>query len=99
MELIPGFVSLLEEFVGVFNAQSFPIFVELMTGWVLSHRHRFITDLIVSSGSVGKRHFSNYHRFFSQYAWSLDALSRQLLLLLVRVFAATGAPGRFEQTG
>jgi hypothetical protein len=90
MELIPGFVLLLGEFGGIFNAQSFPIFVELMTGWVLSHRHRFITDLIVSSGSVGKRHFSNYHRFFSQYAWSLDALSRQLLLLLVRVFAATG---------
>ena len=90
MELIPGFVLLLGEFGGVFNVQSFPIFVELMTGWVLSHRHRFITDLIVSSGSVGKRHFSNYHRFFSQYAWSLDSLSRQLLLLLVRVFAATG---------
>ena len=49
MKLIPGFVLLLEEFGGVFNAQSFSIFVELMTGWVLSHRHRFITDLIVSS--------------------------------------------------
>ncbi len=90
MELIPGFVSLLEEFRAVFNAQSYPIFLELMTGWVLSHRHRFITDLIVSSGSVGKRHFSNYHRFFSQYAWSLDLLSRYLLLLLVRVFAPAG---------
>ena len=90
MELIAGFVLLLEEFRGVFNAQSFPIFVELMTGWVLSHRHRYITDLIVSSGSVGKRHFSNYHRFFSQYVWSLDVLSKVLLLLLVRVFAPTG---------
>jgi hypothetical protein len=90
MELIGGFRSLLEELRGVFNAQSFPIFVELMTGWVLSHRHRYITDLILSSGSVGKRHFSNYHRFFSQYVWSLDFLSKQLLLLLVRVFAPTG---------
>ena len=44
---------LLEAFRVVFNAQSFPLFVELMTGWVLSHRHRFVTDLIVSSGSVG----------------------------------------------
>ncbi len=35
MELIPGFVSLLVEFREVFNVQSFPIFVELMTGWVL----------------------------------------------------------------
>lgn len=90
MELIAGFRSLLEEFRSVFNAQSFPIFMELMTGWVLSHRHRFITDLIVSSGSVGKRHFSNYHRFFSQYAWKPETLSKCLLLLLVRVFAPTG---------
>jgi hypothetical protein len=90
MELTGGFVSLLEELRAVFNAQSFPIFVELMTGWVLSHRHRFVTDLIVSSGSVGKRHFSNYHRFFSQYAWNLDVLSKHLFLLLVRVFASTG---------
>jgi hypothetical protein len=90
MELITGFVSLLEELREVFNAQSFPIFVELMTGWVLSHRHRYVTDLIVSSGSVGKRHFSDYHRFFSQYAWNLDNLSKALFLLLVRVFAATG---------
>ena len=32
MELIAGFVQLLGEFSCVFNAQSFPIFVELMTG-------------------------------------------------------------------
>lgn len=90
MELIVGFVSLLDELRDVFNAQSFPIFVALMTGWVLSHRRRFITDLIVSSGSVGKRHFSNYHRFFSQYAWNLDLLSQCLLRLLVRIFVPTG---------
>ena len=64
MELTQGFVKLLNEFRPVFNVQSFPIFVELMTGWILSHRHRFVTDLIVSSESVGKRHFSDYHRFF-----------------------------------
>ena len=90
MKLIPEFVSLLEEFTVVFTVQSFPIFVELMTGWVLSHRHRYITDLILTSGSVGKRHFSNYHRFFSQYAWCLDVLSKCLLLFLIRVFRITG---------
>jgi hypothetical protein len=90
MELTKGFVSLLEGFREVFNAQSFPIFVELMTGWILSHRHRYITDLIWSSGSVGKRHFSNYHRFFSQYVWSLDTLCKYVFLRLVRVFAESG---------
>jgi hypothetical protein len=90
MELTQGFNALLEVFRCVFNAQSFPIFVELMTGWILSHRHRYVTDLILSSGSVGRRHFSDYHRFFSQYVWKLDLLSKYLLLLLVRVFAPTG---------
>jgi len=90
MELTRGFVDLLEEFRHVFQVQTFPIFVELMTGWILSHRHRFVTDLIISSGSVGRRHFSDYHRFFSRYVWELDLVSKTLFLLLVRVFAASG---------
>ena len=63
MELAQGFISLLEEFRPVFTVPSFGLFVDLMTGWILSHRHRFVTDLILSSGSVAKCHFSNYHRF------------------------------------
>lgn len=90
MQLTTGFVELLDEFATVFNAPTFLLFVDLMTGWTLSHRHRFVTDLILSAGAVGKGHFSNYHRFFSQYVWELDALSKTLTLLLVRLFAANG---------
>jgi hypothetical protein len=67
------------------------LFVDLMTGWVLSHRHRYITDLILTCGAVGKCHFSNFHRFFSQYVWESDALSWVVARLLVSVFAPTGA--------
>lgn len=90
MELTRGFVELLEEFCTVFNSQSFLLFVDLMTGWTLSHRHRYVTDLILSSGAVGKGHFSNYHRFFSRYVWELDEVCRVLTLLLVRLFAREG---------
>jgi len=90
MQLTTGFVELLEEFATVFNAPTFLLFVDLMTGWTLSHRHRFVTDLILSAGAVGKGHFSNYHRFFSQYVWELDGLSKVLTLLLVRLFVSTG---------
>ncbi len=90
MQLTTGFVELLDEFVTVFNAPTFLLFVDIMTGWTLSHRHRFVTDLILSAGAVGKGHFSNYHRFFSQYVWELDEVSKVLTLLLVRLFASTG---------
>ncbi|MHC4510839.1 MAG: IS701 family transposase [Planctomycetota bacterium] len=90
MELTRGFVELLEEFRTVFNSQSFLLFVDLMTGWTLSHRHRYVTDLILSAGAVGKGHFSNYHRFFSRYVWRLDGVCRVLTLLLVRLFARSG---------
>jgi hypothetical protein len=90
MELTRGFVELLDLFKPVFTQPSFLLFVDLMSGWVLSHRHRYVTDLILTSGSVGKRHFSNYHRFFSQYVWELDELSRVLAVVLVAIFAAAG---------
>jgi len=54
-----------------------------MTGWILSTRHRYVTDLIISSDSVGHGHFSDYHRFFSQAAWKIDDLWRLLAKLIV----------------
>jgi len=61
-----------------------------MAGWVLSHRRRFVTELIWSAGCTRRGHHSGYHRFFSQAAWSLDGLCCVLAKLLVAVFAATG---------
>jgi hypothetical protein len=90
MELTQSFVSLLQEFACVFTAPSLVTFIALMTGWCLSFRHRYVTELIQSSGSTHTGHFSNYHRFFSQAAWCLDTLGRVLARLLVAAFAPTG---------
>jgi hypothetical protein len=90
MEATSSFVALLSEFRCVFTAPSFLIFVDLLSGWVLSHRHRYITDLIWSSGSTGKGHHSRYHRFFSHGSWQLDLLCCVLARLAVAVFVATG---------
>ncbi len=90
MELTRGFLELLEAFRPVFTMPSFGLFVDLMTGWILSHRHRYVTDLILTCAAVGKCHFSNYHRFFSQYVWESDALSWVLARLLVAMFAPSG---------
>lgn len=72
MELTNSFELLLQNFSPVFSSPSFQTFRLLMTGWIVSMRHRYITDLIVSSDSVGNGHFSDYHRFFSHAAECFD---------------------------
>jgi hypothetical protein len=90
MEVTSSFYQLLCSFQPIFTNPTFPVFVRMMTGWVLSHRRRFVTDLIWSSGSVHKGHFTRYHRFFSQSSWELDAVSKVLAVLVVTVLVPTG---------
>jgi hypothetical protein len=90
MQLTLAFVVILQEFAPVFTQPSFETFKALLTGWCLSFRPRFVTELILSSGSVHDGHHSCYHRFFSDAVWSLDNLWCILARLLVATFAPTG---------
>jgi hypothetical protein len=90
MQLTLAFVVLLQELAPVFTKPSFETFKALLTGWCLSFRQRFITELILSSGSTGDGHHSCYHRFFSQASWSMDTLWYYLARLLLATFAPTG---------
>ncbi len=87
MNLTVTFLPLLEPFRPVFTAPSFLIFVDVVVGWVLSHRRRYVTELILSSGSVDKGHISRYHYFFAHGSWCLDHLFEVLARELVRVLA------------
>src|SRR5271157_6063141 len=89
MELTASFVDLLQHFVPVFTTPTFQTFLQIVTGWVLSHRHRYITEVIFSSGNVGNGHWSRFHRFFSHAAWDIDTFS----LFLAKLVVATLAPG------
>ena len=51
MQLTLAFVVLLQEFAPVFTRPSFATFKAVVTGWCLSFRPRFITELILSSGA------------------------------------------------
>lgn len=84
MELTKSFEALLQTFAPVYTSPTFETFPLLMTGWILSVRHRYVTDLIVSSDSVGNGHFCDYHRFFSQAAWNIDDLWRLLAKLIIK---------------
>jgi SRSO17 transposase len=88
--LTKSFHVLLVVFQGNFTQPSFALFCALMTGWALSVRHRYITELIYASGQVGKGHWSRFHRFFSKNTWSLDSVCLTLISLVLDAFAPTG---------
>jgi hypothetical protein len=90
MQLTPTFRSLLLQFRSVFTAPTFATFLTIATGWCLSFRHRYVTELIQSAGAVHRGHHSRYHRFFSNAAWSIDDLYETLARDAIRIFFAEG---------
>lgn len=91
MQLTNSFDALLCLFAPVFTDPSFQTFRLLMTGWILSMRHRYVTELIVSSDSTTNGHFSDYHRFFSHAAWDIDHLWKLLAQLIVNTLVGQDA--------
>lgn len=90
MELTRTFAVLLLEFACVFTAPTQSTFVRMVTGWCLSFRHRYVTELIQSSGSTHHGHHCRYHRFFSHAAWCLDQLYMVLARILGTLLLALG---------
>jgi SRSO17 transposase len=87
MELTPSFVALLQHFSSAFTAPTRQTFAWIITGWILSHRHRYITEVIFSCGKVGVGHWCRFHRFFSHAAWDLDEFSMALAKLVATILA------------
>ena len=87
MELTRSFLDLLPHFAPVFTVPTSQTFVLIVTGWILSHRHRYITEVIFSGGQVGIGHWCRFHRFFSHAAWDLDTFSMHLAKLVVTILA------------
>lgn len=88
--LTTNFQALLLCCQGEFTKPSFLLFCSLMTGWVLSVRHRYVTELIYASDNINNGHWSRYHRFFSHNAWSLDALCLTVASLVIDTFVPDG---------
>jgi hypothetical protein len=61
--------------------------VQIVTGWILSQRRRYVTEVIFSGGNVDNGRWSRFHRFFSHTAWDLDVLSLFIAKLVVRILA------------
>jgi SRSO17 transposase len=91
MELTPSFAALLLHFAPAFTAPTYVTFVQITTGWILSHRRRYITEVISSAGHVGDGHWCRFHRFFSLASWDLDTVSMLLAKLTVTILAPGAA--------
>jgi hypothetical protein len=87
MELTDSFLTLLQGFDPVFTAPTYQTFVAIVTGWILSQRHRYVTEVIFSGGHVGRGHWSRFHRFFSHAAWDIDDFSMCLAKSVVMALA------------
>lgn len=73
MELVPGFMVLLQGLSATMTAPTFTSLTTLTTGWVFAGR-RTVTRMILAAGDAADKHFSSYHRVFSAARWSLDAV-------------------------
>ncbi len=73
MELVPGFVLLLQGLSATMTAPTFASLTTMMTGWVFASR-RTETRMILAAGDGAEKHFSSYHRLFSAARWSRDAM-------------------------
>ncbi len=81
MELVPGFMALLQGLSATMTAPTFASMTTVLTGWVFASR-RTVTCMIVAAGDTASKHFSSYHRLFSAARWSRDSLGLAMFELI-----------------
>ncbi len=93
MDTLPmEIVRVLHPFAGAFSARVWEWAQVLLVGAILAPGQRTVTTALRVLGLSGEVYFQNYHRVLNRARWSSRALSRTLLLLLVRAFVPAGAP-------
>ena len=81
MELVPGFMALLQGLSATMTTPTFHSLVTVLTGWVFASR-RTVTRMILAAGASADKHYSSYHRLFSSARWSPDTLGLALFHLV-----------------
>jgi hypothetical protein len=80
--LVRSFTPLLLACQSCFTQPSFSSFWALTCAWILCSGRRSVTR-VIQSGQLGRfKHFSSFHRFFSQARWNLDDLGYCIFQLL-----------------
>ena len=58
----------------------------IVTGWIISKRHRYVTEVIFSSGRVGDGHWRG-SSLLQPPAWDIDTFFMRLAKLVVTILA------------
>ncbi len=84
------YLSILAVFAPLFSNCLWTHVQVLVVGAILTPGQRTVTAILRIMGLSHERHFQTYHRVLNRAVWSCWAVSRVLLQVLVRTFAASG---------
>jgi hypothetical protein len=100
VDVVTAWKDLCQEVAPAFTARTYVTFLHVVTAWALCRSRPAVTGLVQTVGGRllghAAKHWTGYHRFFYRSVWSLEELSR---LLLVRVVVplvdrfGVGGPG------
>jgi hypothetical protein len=91
MPTLPSdYLNLIQEFAPYFSNIVWQHAQVLLLGAILAPGQRTVAAILRIVGLSAERQFQTYHRVLNRAAWSSWALSRVLLDLLVKTFAAAG---------
>jgi len=99
--LVTAWKDLCQQLAPAFTTRTYVTFLHVLTAWALCRSRPAVTGLVLTVGrgrllGHAAKHWTTYERFFYKSAWSLEGLSR---LLLVRVVVplvdrfGVGGPG------
>jgi hypothetical protein len=85
-------IHVLRQFEEIFSERVWEWAKVLLIGAILAPGERTVAAILRVMGQQDEKQFQNYHRVLSRANWSSREVSHRLLLLLVSLFVACGAP-------
>ena len=90
LTLTSAWDAILLQFSSVFTRPTVPIFVDLITGWVVCTCRHTITGILPFADPKGKRPHDAYHRLFPKSRWQPSSLWKLLTQMLIGMFYPSG---------
>lgn len=90
MDLPGKIIHVLQAFEGVFSRRVWEWAKVLLIGAILAPGERTVAAILRIMGCSNEKQFQKYHRVLNRAKWSIRAVSRVLLFLLLQIFVPSG---------